>query len=76
MPHTSRNHLPENVKNVLPPHAQEIYQKAFNNAWEEYQNPEKRRGSESREDVSHKVAWAAVKAKFQKKGDTWIAKEE
>lgn len=30
--------LPKGVKNVLPYHAQEIYQAAFNNAWEEYKD--------------------------------------
>ena len=65
------NDLPKSVKNVLPKHAQEIYLAAFNNAWDEYKDPEDRRGDDSRETVAHKVAWAAVKNKYEKDGDRW-----
>jgi cation transport regulator len=34
---------------------------AFNNAWNEYRDENIRKGNESREEVSHKVAWSAVK---------------
>jgi len=54
--------------------AKDIYLAAFNHAWEEYKNPEDRRGDESREEVAHKVAWAAVKQKYQKSGDDWVEK--
>ncbi|MDD1679583.1 MAG: ChaB family protein [Methanomicrobiales archaeon] len=77
MPYRSTSELPESVKNNLPKHAQEIYMEAFNNAWEQYANPESRRGEESREEVSHKVAWAAVKQKYEKdeKSGEWKAKK-
>ncbi|SDL88084.1 cation transport regulator [Modicisalibacter muralis] len=68
MPYDNRDELPDNVRNVLPQHAQEIYQEAFNSAWDEYSNPDDRRGHESREEAAHRVAWAAVKSKY-KKGD-------
>jgi cation transport regulator len=60
----------------LPEHAQHIYKKAHDNAIEQYQNPEKRRGgkSESAEEVAHKVSWAAVKRDYKKKGDQWVKK--
>jgi cation transport regulator len=60
----------------LPKHAQHIYEKAHANALEQYRQPEKRRGgkTESREEVAHKVAWAAVKRKYKKEGDRWIKK--
>lgn len=74
MPYESTSDLPTSVKDVLPPHAQEIYKAAFNNAWEEYQDPGKRATKESREEIAHKVAWAAVKKKYVKSGDTWKAK--
>jgi cation transport regulator len=32
--------LPESVQNVLPEHAQKIYLEAFNNAWEQHDEPE------------------------------------
>lgn len=58
--------LPENVRNVLPKHAQEIYQEAHNNALEQYKDPKKRRSHASLEETAHKVAWAAVKGKYAK----------
>jgi len=58
--------LPESVKNVLPEHAQHIYKEAHNNALEQYKDPKKRRGKASLEEVAHKVAWAAVKEKYEK----------
>ena len=72
MPYDSNKDLPESVKNHLPEHAQDIYLEAYNNAWKQYKNPEKRRGEESQEEVAHKVAWSAVKEKYTKKGDKWV----
>lgn len=71
MPYKSVSDLPSSVKNALPQHAQEIYKAAFNHAWNEYKEPEKRDSKESREEVAHKVAWAAVKKKYVKAGDSW-----
>ena len=53
-------------------------QKAHTNALEQYRKPEKRRGGkrQSVEQVAHKVAWAAVKKKYEKKGDTWLEKAD
>jgi cation transport regulator len=62
------------VKSVLPAHAQDIYRAAFNNAWEQYDKASERRGNASREEVSHRVAWSAVKTKYRKQGDRWVAK--
>jgi cation transport regulator len=66
MPYQSINELAKSVRKNLPRHAQEIYREAFNYAWDQYAYPESRRGNESREEVSHKVAWAAVKQKYEK----------
>lgn len=71
MPYTNLSSLPESVRNNLPRHAQEIYLAAFNNAWEEYRDAEDRRGKASREEVAHKVAWAAVKQQYENTGDKW-----
>jgi cation transport regulator len=77
MPYNSINDLPENVANVLPAHAQAIFVEAFNHAYEEYKNPEDRRGDESRENVARKVAWSAVKKKYEKGNDgKWKARAE
>lgn len=67
--------LPPAIKNHLPLHAQEIYRAAFNNAWEEYENPQERMGEVSREETAHKVAWGAVKKKYVKKGEEWKKKD-
>lgn len=61
MPYKSLRELPEGVRNNLPRHAQEIYQAAYNNAWEEYDHEEER---------AHRVAWAAVKQQYIKDDKT------
>lgn len=74
MPYKSNNELPENVTNVLPKHAQEIYRKAFNSAYDEYKDAEDRKGGADREETAHKVAWAAVKNSYHKgSDDKWHA---
>jgi cation transport regulator len=75
MPYRSNRELPDSVKDNLPSHAQDIYREAFNSAYDEYEDPEDRRGSASREEVAHKVAWSAVKQKYEKDGEEWRAKD-
>jgi cation transport regulator len=75
MPYRTNQELPDSVKNSLPSHAQDIYREAFDNAWSEYQDPAKRRGNESLEEVAHRVAWAAVKKKYEKVGEEWQPKD-
>ena len=75
MPYRKISDLPDSVKDNLPEHAQEIYMKAFNSAYEQYDRPEERRGDASREEVAHKVAWAAVKKEYQKDEKTGKWKE-
>lgn len=74
MPYQQLEDLPKSVRDALPHHAQEIYQAAFNNAWDEYAKAEDRRGDDSREEVAHKVAWAAVKQQYEKRDDKWQRK--
>jgi cation transport regulator len=71
MPYKKIDDLPENVRENLPKHAQEIFLKAFNNAWNEYKDTDKRKGNSSREETSFKVAWAAVKKVYHKDSGTW-----
>ncbi len=66
MPYDSLNELPKSVRDNLPKHAQEIYKEAFNSAWDQYEDPEDRRGDASREETAHRVAWSAVKQKYEK----------
>ena len=72
MPYKSIGDLPESIRNHLPEHAQEIYLEAFNHAWEEYADPRKRRGGAPFEEVTHKVAWAAVKKQYEKDEKTGV----
>lgn len=73
----SKEGLPESVRKSLPEHAQHIYQEAHDNAFEQYKDPEERRGNASLEETAHKVAWAAVKQEYRKnsKGE-WVKKKE
>jgi len=69
MPYKKLTDLPDQVKNALPKHGQEIYQAAYNNAWDQYKDPSDRKDDSTREETAHKVAWAAVKKEY-KKDDT------
>jgi cation transport regulator len=75
MPYDRNADLPDSVKDNLPQHAQTIYRSAFNDAFDEYKSAKDRRGDASREETAHKVAWNAVKQKYRKKGDEWVAKD-
>ncbi len=77
MPYQKNEDLPESVKTHLPQHAQDIYREAFNHAQEEYKDSDKRQDSnDSVEEISHRVAWSAVKKKYVKDADGgWRAKE-
>lgn len=74
MPYEKIDELPDSVKNNLPKQAQDIYKEAYNSAWDEYKDPNKRKDQSSREETAHKVAWSAVKKKYKKDGDTWKKK--
>ena len=72
MPYASIDDLPAPVRTHLPVHAQEIYVGAFNHAWTQYAA----RGPLQRERTAHRVAWAAVKRKYEKTGDEWVLREQ
>jgi cation transport regulator len=66
MPYDSLKDLPERVRDNLPHHGQEIYKEAFNSALEEYKE----------EETAHKVAWSAVKNKYEKDDNgKWKSKD-
>lgn len=75
MPYKHLSDLPESVKDNLPEHALEIYRAAFNNAWDQYKDADDRYGDDDRETVAHKVAWSAVKEKFEKRDGHWAEKD-
>jgi cation transport regulator len=55
MPYIDNVDLPAAVRDHLPPHGQDIYRSAFNHAWFQYERDPRR------EEIAHRVAWAAVK---------------
>jgi len=65
MPYDKRSELPDAVRK-LPAHAQDIYIKAFNSAFEQYDGDEGK---------AHGTAWAAVKMVYKQVDGKWIAKE-
>lgn len=67
MPYDKLSDLPDNVKDNLPKHAQEIFQAAFNSASEQYED-------ESRQFAT---AWAAVENVYHKNDDgRWVKKPD
>jgi cation transport regulator len=74
MPYHTLKDLPENVRHVLPLHAQEIYRGAYNSAHEEYKDKSKRNDpAEDLEEACHRIAWSAVKKKYEKnKKGEWV----
>lgn len=73
MPYNSPEELPPQVKNHLPPHAQHIFVKAFNNAYQEYADPKNRRDpNDDPEVTAFRVAWSAVKKEYHKDGFRWV----
>jgi cation transport regulator len=75
MPYKSNSDLPKSVRDNLPKKAQEIYLKAYNSAWKQYDEPEERRDGASREETAHRVAWAAVKRIYEKVDEKWIRRK-
>jgi len=74
MPYKTIRDLPDSIKNPLPERAQEIFLAAYNNAWAQYKNSADRKDNATREETAFKVAWSAVKQKYEKKGDAWQKK--
>ena len=77
MPYKRLSDLPDAVRDNLSAHAQEIYRAAFNSAWEQYDQPDERRDSRSREETAHAVAWSAVEQKYKQDQRTnrWVEKD-
>jgi cation transport regulator len=67
MPYASNSDLPPSIRAHLPPHAQDIFRAAFNNAWQRYGA----RDPDRREEIAHRIAWSAVKRQYRKIGDRW-----
>jgi cation transport regulator len=72
MPYISNHDLPRSVREHLSAHAQDIFRSAFNAAWRTYGETDPARI----EEIAHRVAWAAVKMRYRKLGDTWVLRED
>ena len=68
MPYASNADLPPAVRQHLPPHALDIYRAAFNHAFAAHA------GDPRQEEAAHRIAWAAVKRSYAKRGEDWIAR--
>jgi cation transport regulator len=69
MPYSANAALPASIQRHLPPHAQDIYREAFNQAFAAH------KGDPRQEEAAHRIAWAAVKRSYVKVGDIWVKRE-
>lgn len=67
MPYRSNADLPATIRAHLPAPAQLVYRRTYNNAWTTYRNEPRR------EEICHRVAWAAVKRSYRKADHDWVA---
>ncbi len=70
MPYNRNEDLPPAVRGALPPHAQDIYRAAFNNAWHQ-----RALSGELDEATVHRIAWGAVKRQYRKLGGEWVRRD-
>jgi cation transport regulator len=70
LPYASNADLPENLQRLLPPHAQDIYREAFNNAYADHD------GDPRQEEAAHRIAWAAVKRNYVKTEEGWRRRDD
>ena len=66
--------LPVTIRDVLPEQAKEVYRKAYNQAWEEYEQDAHRGLNQPA--LAHQQAWGAVKREYVFDLDQWHRKGE
>ncbi len=66
MPYRSNADLPPRVRGKLPEHAQDIFRAAFNASFESH------RTDPRQEEIANRIAWAAVKRSYVKRGGVWM----
>lgn len=66
MPYRHNEDLPASVRDHLPEHAQSIYREAFNHAYAAHADDPRQ------EEAAHRIAWAAVKRGYEKRGEHWV----
>lgn len=60
--------LPQNIRNLLPEFAQEVYLEAFNSTLRYYQRLQT--SDMSPEEIADQAAWAAVRQEYQRVEDS------
>jgi len=65
MPYATNSKLPSSVREHLPTHAQGIFREAFNHAFEQHGGDEA---------TVFRIAWAAVKRRYENVGSKWVSK--
>lgn len=68
MPNTINENRPPSDRDNLPPRAQEIFREAFNHAYAEHDHDPRQ------EENAFRIAWAAVKQRYEKTRAGWVAK--
>jgi len=68
MPYDKTSELPDSVRENMTEGAQAIYVKAFKSAWDQYA------AQDDREATAHKIAWSAVKQRYEKQDGGWVEK--
>ena len=63
MTYKSKAELPEYLRETMPDEAQEIYLKAYNESWQNYDEDEVL-GKQSQEATAHRDGWNAVMREF------------
>ena len=66
MPFLLNEELPASVRRHLPDDAQTVYREVFNHAYS--------LEGATYEEHAHRVAWAAVKRRYEKIGERWVAR--
>ena len=66
MPYRSNDDLPPGVRDHLPEHAQDIFREAFNHAFAAHADDPRQ------EEAAFRIAWAAVKRRYEKAGGDWV----
>lgn len=78
MRYDKNSDLPDDIKKDLPIHAQDIYRKTFNGAWDQYEETKTVVNvEESRAANADKAAWDAVHERFYvNEFDEWVHREK
>ena len=65
MPYATNHQLPPAVRSHLPLHAQDIFREAFNHAYARHD-----------EATAFRIAWAAVKRRYERVDGKWVPRAE